>query len=66
VVLQVADLATSSKVIIDLATRLKCFGLYVAVVVFKQPGRVVDLMAYQTLIAKASQTYWWPSWVVYD
>ncbi len=31
-----------------------------------KPERVVDLMAYMASIAKASQKYRWPSWVIYD
>ncbi len=38
-------------------------GSYIA---SRQPSRVPDLMAYQALIAKASQSYCWPSWLVYD
>ncbi len=66
VVLHAADLAPSKKAIPDLATWLQCFSLYVAVVAAKQPGKVADLMAYQVLITKASQSYRWPSWLVYD
>ena len=32
----------------------------------KQPKRIPDLLAYMATIAKASQKYWWPSWLVYD
>ena len=32
----------------------------------EQPDRADELMAYQTAIAKASQSYKWPSWVIYD
>ncbi len=66
VVLHAADLASSKKAIPDLVTWLQCFSLYVAVVAAKQPGKVADLMAYQVLITKASQSYRWPSWLVYD
>ncbi len=57
VVLHAADLASSKKAIPDLVTWLQCFSLYVAVVAAKQPGKVADLMAYQVLITKASQSY---------
>ena len=33
---------------------------------FQATGTNTRLMAYQTIIAKASQRYRWPSWVVYD
>ncbi len=54
------------KTIPDLATWLQCFGIFTAVVAAARPKRVPELMAYQAIIAKASQTYRWPSWVVYD
>jgi len=66
VVVQAMDLILTWKTISDLATWLQCFGLYVAVVAKAQPQRVPELMAYQAIIAKASQTYRWPSWIVYD
>ena len=31
-----------------------------------QPGRMTEMMAYQTIIVKASQRYRWPSWAIYD
>ncbi len=66
VILQAADLTPTRKAIPDLVTWLQCFGLYVAALAPGQPHRVPELMAYQAIIAKASQTYRWPSWVVYD
>ena len=65
-VVQVADLLQARKIIPDLATWLQCFALYVATLAPSQPSRVPEMMAYQTIIAKASQKYRWPSWVVYD
>ena len=50
----------------DLATWLQCFGIFVAMLAQQQPERVPELMAYQSIIAKASQKYKWPSWLVYD
>lgn len=49
----------------DLATWTHCFSLYVATLAPHQPA-MPDLMAYQSLIAKASLKYKWPSWLVYD
>ena len=66
VVLQAADLAPTHRTIPDLATWLQCCGIYVAVVAQRQPEQVPDLMAYQSIIAKSSLKYKWPSWVVYD
>ena len=40
--------------------------VYVATLATHQPERLTDLMAYQSLIAKASIKFEWPSWVVYD
>ena len=65
-VVQAADLLQARKIIPDLATWLQCFALYVATLAPLQPGRVPEMMAYQTIIAKASQKYRWPSWIVYD
>ena len=65
-VVQAADLLQARKIIPDLATWLQCFALYVATLALSQPSRVPEMMAYQTIIAKASQKYRWPSWIVYD
>ena len=65
-VVQAADLVQARKVIPDLATWLQCFAMYTAVLVKTQPQRAGEMMAYQALIAKASQKYKWPSWIVYD
>jgi hypothetical protein len=45
---------------------LQCYALFVAVLAPEQPERMGELMAYQSIIAKASQKYRWPSWVIYD
>jgi hypothetical protein len=66
IVVQAADLVQSRKIIPDLATWLQYFALYVAVLEKDSPQKVQELMAYQTAIAKASQKYKWPSWVVDD
>ena len=63
---QAADLNQSRKIIPDLDTWLQCYALYVAILAPDQPRRIPELMAYQTIISKASQRYKWPSWVVYD
>lgn len=66
VVIQATDLMQSRRIIPDLATWTQCFAIYVAVIAQKQPERVPELMAYQSLVAKVSLKYKWPAWVVYD
>ena len=66
IVLQAADLVQSRKVIPDFATWSQCFSIYVAVLAPHQPERIPDLMGYQSLIARVSKKYKWPSWVAYD
>ena len=66
IVVQAADLLQARKIIPDLATWLQCFSLYVATLAPKFPDRIAERMSYQTIIAKTSQRYRWPSWVVYD
>ena len=65
-VVQAVDLLQSRRVIPDLATWLQCFAIYAAVIASKQPSCLPDLLAYMSIIAKASQKFLWPSWVVYD
>jgi len=66
VVVQAADLAPARKLVPDLPTWLQCFAIFTAAVLQDHPERVTELMAYQTIIAKASQRYKWPSWAIYD
>ena len=66
IIVQAADLMQSRKTIPDLATWSQCFALFTAVVAKKRPDRVPELMAYMSIITKASQKYKWPSWVIYD
>ena len=66
VVVQAADIIQSRKLVPDLATWMQCFGLFTAAVARKRPESIPDLMAYMTIIARASQKYRWPSWVIYD
>ena len=66
VVVQAADLLQSRRVIPDLATWLQCYAIFTTVIASKNPARLPDLMAYMSIIAKASQKFAWPSWVVYD
>ncbi len=66
IVVQAADLIQSRRIIPDLATWMQCFALYAAVLAVQQPERLPYLMAYQSLIARASLKYKWLSWLVYD
>ena len=66
VVVVAPDLMQSRRLIPDLATWLQCFGLFTAAVARSKPERVPDLMAYMTIIARASQKYRWPACVIYD
>ncbi len=66
VVVQAADLVQTRRLIPDLATWTQCFGLFMAVVARKRPDKVPELMAYLGIIAKASQKYKWPAWIIYD
>ena len=66
VVVQAADLLQSRRAIPDLATWMQCYATFTAVIAFKNPARLPDLMAYMIIIAEASQKFAWPSWVVYD
>lgn len=66
VVIQAADLVQSRRLIPDLATWVQCFGIYTAVVTQKKPDKLPELLAYQATVAKASQKYRWPSWLIYD
>ena len=66
VLVQAVDLSQSKKLIPDLATWVQCFALYMAVLAPHQPSRIPNLMVYMSGIAKASQKYNWPSWLVYD
>ena len=65
-ILQASDLAPSRQAIPDLATWLQCYSLYMAVLASHQPHRIVELVAYQSMIVKASARYKWPSWLMYD
>lgn len=66
VVVQAADLMESRNLIPDLATWVRCFGIYAAMITSKEPDRTKNLLAYMCLIAKCSLKYKWPSWAVYD
>lgn len=65
-VVQAVDLMETRRVIPDLATWVQCFSVYMAVIVDKEPDRAKNLLAYLSTIAKCSQKFRWPSWIVYD
>ena len=66
ILVQAADLYQTKKLIPDLATWSQCFALFTATIAVKQPKRIPDLLTYMATIAKASQKYRWPLWLVYD
>ena len=57
--------AGTRKLILDLATWLQCFAVYIAMVT-EHPGQTKSLLAYLSTITKVSAKYSLPSWVVYD
>ena len=65
-VVRAEDLLGTRKLIPDLATWLQCFCIYMAVVTEHEPDRVKPLLAYLSMIDKASAKFSWLSWVVYD
>lgn len=40
---------------------VQCFGLVTTAVAHRRPERLLDLMSYMAIIARASQMYRWPS-----
>lgn len=60
------DLTGNRKLIPDLTTWTQCFAMYMAAITLKEPDRTSNLLAYMVTIVKASVTYNWPFWVVYD
>jgi len=53
-VVQAADLMQAQKLIPDLATWVQCFALYATTLLTHQPNRISEMMAYQSIIARAS------------
>ena len=66
VVVQAADLVQTKTLIPDLETWIQCFSLFAATLLPHHPGRLAEFMAYQSIIAKASTRYKWPSRIIYD
>ena len=66
VLLDAADYFQAKRLIPDLATWLQCFALYVDIIVTKHTERMTSLLMYTASIAKLSQKFKWPSWVIYD
>jgi len=57
---------TQHHVVTNIFEWLQCFSTYIAIVSYKQPHRVSDLLGYQHLIIQASQDYEGDSWLGYD
>ena len=66
ILVRVADLCQTNQLLPNLATWSQCFALFMATVALKDQKRIADLLTYMATIAKASQKYRWPSWLVYD
>ena len=66
ILVQAADLLQKKRLLPDLATWMQCFALYASVICSQAPDRLADLMGYMCQIARASQRFKWPSWVIYD
>ena len=66
VIVQAADVVQTRRLIPDLAMWVQCFGLVTAAMARLKPDKLPDMMAYMSIVAKASQKYKWPSWVIYD
>ena len=45
---------------------IKCFNVYMAVISRKEPGRIPDLLAYETLIIEAHMEYSGNAWLGYN
>ena len=60
------DLLQQRRLIPDLATWLQCCSLYAAVICSRYPARSNNIFGFMSQIAKASQRFKWPSWVIYD
>jgi len=59
-VVQAAHLMQAQKLILDLAAWVR-FALYATTLLTHQPNRVSEMMAYQSIIARANAKYRWPS-----
>ena len=66
VLLQTADYLQAKRLTPDLGIWLQCFALYTAEVLTKFPERATSLLLHAANIAKLSQKFHWPSWVIYD
>ena len=66
VVLQAAEYLQAKRLIPDLGIWIQCFSLYTAVILSKSTERGTSLLLYQSSIAKLSQKFSWPFWVIYD
>ena len=66
VLMQAAEYMQSKKHIPDLATWMRCFAIYAAVLLTKYPDRAQSLLMYSAIIARLSKKFRWPSWIIYD
>ena len=66
VLLHAAEYFQAKRLIPDLATWVQCFSIYMAVLISQHNERTPSLLMYMASIAKLSQKFKWPSWIVYD
>ena len=52
--------------VITILEWVQCFSIYLAVIVKKQPQRIPDLLAYQTLIIDSQLEHQGEAWTRYD
>ena len=58
--------STKRRTVSGILEWIKCFNVYMAVISRKQPGRIPDLLAYETLIIEAHMEYSGDAWLGYD
>ena len=56
----------SRREVPDLLSWVQCFGVYVCVVASRHPGRIRQLLAYQTLIVREARRLGGKGWQAYD
>ena len=57
---------TKRRTVSGILEWIKCFNVYLAVISRKQPERIPDLLAYETLIIEAHMEYSGDAWLGYD
>ena len=60
------DKPKETKKITNIQQWVVCFNAYISVMAVRHPGRVQDLLAYSSIITKASLDYEGVPWLLYD